>query len=89
MASATRFVSLYVGNLPWTIGHRQLREYFSQFGPVRSARVIFDKSTGLSKGYGFVEFESRAGVADVTNKQQHTLEGLKLNIKLQNDSMSQ
>lgn len=85
MASAARAARLYVGNLAWTVGHRQLREYFAQFGPVQSARVIFDRSTGLSKGYGFVEFASPSGAADATNKQFHTLEGLNLNVQIQNN----
>lgn len=85
MASTARAARLYVGNLAWTVGHRQLREYFAQFGAVQSARVIFDRSTGLSKGYGFVEFASPSGAADATNKQLHTLEGLNLNVQIQNN----
>lgn len=85
MASAVRAARLYVGNLPWTVGHRQLREYFAQFGPVQSARVVFDRSTGLSKGYGFIEFVSSSSTADVNNKQQHTLEGLNLTVQIQNN----
>ncbi|XP_022125224.2 SRA stem-loop-interacting RNA-binding protein, mitochondrial-like [Pieris rapae] len=81
MASTVRAVRLFIGNLPWTVGHRQLREYFSQFGPVQSARVVFDRSTGLSKGYGFVEFVSSADAANATNKQIHTLEGLNLTVQ--------
>ncbi|KAG6461615.1 hypothetical protein O3G_MSEX012736 [Manduca sexta] len=85
MASAARAARLYVGNLPWTVGHRQLTEYFSQFGPVQSARVVFDRSTGLSKGYGFIEFASPSGAADATNKQVHILEGLNLTVQVQNN----
>lgn len=83
MASTARAVRLYVGNLPWTVGHRQLREYFSQFGPVQSARVVFDRSTGLSKGYGFIEFATPTAATDATSKQIHTLEGLNLTVQLQ------
>lgn len=85
MANVGKFARLYVGNLPWTVGHRQLKEYFSQFGPVQGARVVFDKSTGLSKGYGFVEFESKSSVEDAKNKQHHILEGIKLKIQQTND----
>lgn len=85
MASTARAARLYVGNLAWTVGHRQLREYFSQFGPVQSARVVFDRSTGLSKGYGFIEFASPSAAADATNKQIHTLEGFNLSVQLQNN----
>lgn len=85
MASTARAARLYVGNLPWTVGHRQLREYFAQFGPVQNARVVFDRSTGLSKGYGFIEFVSSSAAADVTNKQVHTLEGLNLTVQPQSN----
>ncbi|VVC94104.1 unnamed protein product [Leptidea sinapis] len=84
MASTAKAARLYVANLAWTVGHRQLKEYFAHFGPVQSARVVFDRSTGLSKGYGFVEFVSSESAADVTNKQSHTLEGLNLTIQPQN-----
>ncbi|CAO1389000.1 unnamed protein product [Diamesa hyperborea] len=51
---------LFVSNLPWTVGHRQLKSYFSEFGRVLSASVVFDKKTGLSKNYGFVVVEKSA-----------------------------
>lgn len=83
MATA-RIARLYVSNLPWTVGHRQLREYFAQFGPVQSAKVVFDTSTGLSKGYGFVEFQNKSASDDANNKQSHTLEGVKLTVRIAN-----
>jgi RNA recognition motif-containing protein len=46
---------LYVGNLSFTINDAELSLVFSEVGPVSSARVITDKRTGRSKGYGFVE----------------------------------
>ena len=42
-------LSLFFGNLPWTVSARELRSYVSQFGPVAWARVVFDPKTGLSK----------------------------------------
>lgn len=47
------FQRLYVGNLPWTVGHSELRQYFEQFGKIVSAKVIFDKKTGVSKKVNF------------------------------------
>lgn len=46
---------LYVGNLPYNIDDEGLHSQFSQFGSVESARVITDRETGRSKGFGFVE----------------------------------
>ena len=47
---------LYVGNLEYTMSNTDLEQLFSQFGTVSSAEVIMDRSTGRSKGFGFVEF---------------------------------
>lgn len=49
---------LYVGNLPYSVDDAQLESQFSAFGKVDSARVITDRDTGRSKGFGFVEMAS-------------------------------
>jgi RNA recognition motif-containing protein len=49
---------LFVGGLPFATTDDELAEVFSQFGTVASAKVITDRETGRSKGFGFVEFES-------------------------------
>lgn len=46
---------LYVGNLPFTTTDQELNEIFTQSGKVISAKVIIDRDTGRSKGFGFVE----------------------------------
>lgn len=46
---------IYVGNLPFTTTSDLLSDVFSPFGTVDSSKIIFDKGTGRSKGYGFVE----------------------------------
>lgn len=51
---------LYVGSLPYSTTEDELKELFSQFGQVVSARVISDKFTGQSKGFGFVEMATDA-----------------------------
>lgn len=51
---------LYVGNLAYAVTDDRLREHFAQHGSVVSARVITDKFTGRSKGFGFVEMASDA-----------------------------
>lgn len=47
--------TLYVGNLPWTTKAEDLEKFFSQYGEVISTRVITDRETGRSRGFGFVE----------------------------------
>ena len=49
---------LYVGNLPYNLTDDVLMDHFSQHGAVESARVITDRDTGRSKGFGFVEMSS-------------------------------
>lgn len=69
-----------MSNLPWTVSHNELRQYFSKFGPVQLATVVFDKSTGLSKNFGFVAFSNRQGYEDVQNSAELKLEGQILKI---------
>lgn len=49
---------LYVGNLPYSVTDESLRQHFARHGSVTSARIIIDKFTGKSKGFGFVEMSS-------------------------------
>lgn len=53
-------MNIYVGNLPYTTDDRELEDLFAQFGQVASARVITDRETGRSKGFGFVEMNDNA-----------------------------
>jgi RNA recognition motif-containing protein len=47
---------IYVGNLPFSFGQKELQETFSQFGEITEAVVIVDKYSRRSKGFGFVTF---------------------------------
>jgi cold-inducible RNA-binding protein len=51
---------LFVGNLPFRAMENELLEYFSQAGVVSSVQVVFDKATGRSRGFAFVEYTSSA-----------------------------
>ena len=51
---------LYVGNLPYSVQDSDLQQSFGQFGSVSSAKVMMDRETGRSKGFGFVEMGSDA-----------------------------
>ncbi len=48
-------MNIYVGNLPFSATEDDLKEVFSSFGTVVSAKVIMDRETGRSRGFGFVE----------------------------------
>jgi RNA recognition motif-containing protein len=51
---------LYVGNLPYTVRDEDLQQAFGEFGAITSAKVMMERDTGRSKGFGFVEMGSDA-----------------------------
>ena len=65
---------LYVGGLPFSVTDEQLEELFSRHGTVESARVISDRFTGKSRGFGFVELSSE----DEAQKAMDALNGTEL-----------
>ena len=48
-------MNIYVGTIPWSVTDDQLEELFAQFGTVTSAKIIVDKFSKRSRGFGFVE----------------------------------
>lgn len=52
--------NIYVGNISYSVDDQELERVFSQYGTVTSARVITDRNTNQSKGFGFVEMEDTA-----------------------------
>jgi RNA recognition motif-containing protein len=56
--------NLYVGGLPYSVTDEQLQELFETHGAVESARVITDRYTGQSRGFGFVEMEAEKAAQD-------------------------
>ena len=51
-------MNLYVGNLSYDMSEENLRSEFAEYGEVQSAKIITDKFTGRSRGFGFVEMNS-------------------------------
>jgi len=49
---------IYVGNLPYTVDDEVLKYQFSAFGTVESAKIVMDRDSGRSKGFGFVEMST-------------------------------
>jgi cold-inducible RNA-binding protein len=66
-------MKLYVGNLPRSVNDEELLELVKPFGEPESARVIMDRGTGESRGFGFVEFrndtEARAAINGLNGKE--------------------
>ena len=72
---------LYVGGLPYSITEDRLEELFAEHGAVESARVITDKFTGRSRGFGFVEMSSQEEAQMAIDKLNGTdLEGRSLTV---------
>lgn len=59
---------LYVGNLSFSTNESELNELFSQAGEVESARIVTDRDTGRSRGFGFVEFADPAAAEAAIKK---------------------
>lgn len=64
--------SIYVGNLPWRTTAEDLRALFETFGEVENARIVTDRETGRSRGFGFVDMvnaeSADAAIAELHNK---------------------
>ena len=63
---------LYVGNLPYTVRDEDLQQSFGEFGSITSAKVMMERDTGRSKGFGFVEMgndaEAQAAIAGMNGQ---------------------
>lgn len=77
---------IYVGNLSYDTQEDELRSAFSAYGQVNSVRIISDRDTGRSKGFGFVEMgteeEANAAIAGLNNRE---MGGRTLRVNVAND----
>lgn len=72
-------MNIYVGNLSWSMTDDDLNNLFSQFGAVSSAKVLKEKNTGRSKGFGFVEMEdNEAAKSAIAALNESEVQGRKL-----------
>lgn len=66
-------MNIYVGNLPFNLGEEDLKEIFGEYGEVTSAKIVSDKFTGRSKGFGFVEMsndnEAKSAIEELNNAE--------------------
>lgn len=63
---------LFVGSLPWAVDDQALEDLFKDFGVVSSAKVIMDRESGRSKGFGFVEFDDDNAAQEAIKKLNGT-----------------
>src|SRR5262245_25260898 len=74
-------LKLYVGNLAFATDESALQNLFAEAGPVQSVRIMTDKTTGRSRGFGFVEMETEEGARAAIEKFHQTeLDGRRLTV---------
>lgn len=65
-------ISIYVGNLPWRTTADDLKALFEPFGEVENARIVTDRETGRSRGFGFVDMaaeeDAKRAIAELHNQ---------------------
>ena len=72
-------MNIYVGNLSWTMTDEDLSSLFTQYGSVSSAKILKDKMTGRSKGFGFVDMEDDdAAKTAIASLNESEIQGRKL-----------
>ncbi len=72
-------MNIYVGNLSWSMTDEDLNNLFSQYGTVSSAKILKEKNTGRSKGFGFVEMEDEdAAKTAIATLNESEVQGRKL-----------
>lgn len=74
-------MKLFVGSLPFDTDDQALRQLFSQFGSIRSTKVIHDRETGKSRGFGFVEFDNSEAAKQALTLDGSQYSGRYLNVK--------
>lgn len=74
-------MNLYVGNLAYWATEADLRQLFAAAGAVQSARIVYDRDTGRSRGFGFVEMANRAaGESAIEAVNGSNFQGRKLRV---------
>jgi RNA recognition motif-containing protein len=73
-------MKIYVGNLPWSTTDADLEQLFESVGPVTSARVITDRESGRSRGFGFVEMSGEDGTRAIAELNGHSIDSRQLRV---------
>jgi len=76
-------MNIYVSNLSFAVQDEDLKSYFAEYGEVTSAKVIMDKFTNRSKGFGFVEMtDDAAGQKAITELDGATVDGRSIKVNI-------
>ena len=72
-------MNIYVGNLSWNMTEEDLRSLFEQYGSVSTVKIVKDRETGRSRGFGFVDMpDDNEGQAALTNLYDTEVQGRKI-----------
>jgi cold-inducible RNA-binding protein len=72
-------MKLFIGNIAYATSEETLREFFEEFGPLRSVKIATDRETGRSRGFGFIEIDDDAQArAAIESRNGQSLEGKQL-----------
>ncbi len=75
-------MNIFVGNLPYNTTEDELRELFEQFGDVESVRIISDRETGRSRGFGFVKMAEKGAASSAIEKLDgHSMNGRPISVR--------
>ena len=72
---------LFVGGLPWAVTDEGLRSAFANYGEITEAKVILDRETGRSRGFGFVTFADGEAAQTALEMDGQDLEGRKIRVE--------
>ncbi|CAL0327654.1 unnamed protein product [Lupinus luteus] len=79
-------LKVYVGNLPWDVDNSRLEQIFSEHGKVENARVVYDRETGRSRGFGFVTFSDETEMNDaIAALDGQSLDGRAIRVNVAED----
>ena len=73
-------MDIYVGNLPWSIDDDGLKQLFEEHGEVSSAKVIKDRETNRSRGFGFVSMDDDAAEPAISSLDGSEIDGRNLKV---------
>ena len=74
-------MNIYIGNIAYSVDEQELGQIFSEYGEVSSAKIIMDRATGRSKGFGFVEMpNNEEGQNAIDNLEGKEVSGRRLRV---------
>jgi RNA recognition motif-containing protein len=76
------FMKLYVGNLPNNMTEDELTSEFKEFGEVQSLKIITDRETGRSRGFGFIEMPDNAGRKAIEALNETDMQGRQITVNI-------